>query len=156
VCKVAFLFVRPNEYRTDGSRLAREVWVRIPGKHGNEDMAWDALHLHFSRSQMARAFTSCARYCDAAGEFLGMSGRNFRRLCVRYEEDGIEASGSPTATVRKLKRAQILLAVSISAMGRPTCSSSLTYAKKMPIGGVASAVSPPGKASGLISGRLGH
>jgi len=27
---------------------------------------------------------------DEAGSFLGMSGRNFRRLCVRYEEDGIE------------------------------------------------------------------
>ena len=27
---------------------------------------------------------------DEAGELLGMSGRNFRRLCVRYEEDGIE------------------------------------------------------------------
>lgn len=27
---------------------------------------------------------------DEAGELLGMSGRHFRRLCVRYEEDGIE------------------------------------------------------------------
>jgi len=27
---------------------------------------------------------------EEAGELLGMSGRNFRRLCVRYEEDGIE------------------------------------------------------------------
>jgi hypothetical protein len=26
---------------------------------------------------------------EEAGELLGMSGRNFRRLCVRYEEDGI-------------------------------------------------------------------
>jgi hypothetical protein len=26
---------------------------------------------------------------DEAGELLGMSGRNFRRLCVRYEEDGV-------------------------------------------------------------------
>jgi len=26
---------------------------------------------------------------DEAGELLGMSGRNFRRLCVRYEDDGI-------------------------------------------------------------------
>jgi hypothetical protein len=23
-----------------------------------------------------------------AGQLLGMSGRNFRRLCLRYEEDG--------------------------------------------------------------------
>jgi Helix-turn-helix domain len=27
---------------------------------------------------------------EEAGELLGMSGRQFRRLCVRYEEDGIE------------------------------------------------------------------
>jgi hypothetical protein len=27
---------------------------------------------------------------EEAGELLGMSGRNFRRLCIRYEEDGIE------------------------------------------------------------------
>lgn len=27
---------------------------------------------------------------EEAGELLGMSGRNFRRLCVRYEEDGVE------------------------------------------------------------------
>ncbi len=27
---------------------------------------------------------------EEAGEVLGMSGRNFRRLCVRYEDDGIE------------------------------------------------------------------
>jgi hypothetical protein len=27
---------------------------------------------------------------EEAGELLGLSGRNFRRLCVRYEEDGIE------------------------------------------------------------------
>jgi hypothetical protein len=27
---------------------------------------------------------------EEAGELLGMSGRNFRGLCVRYEEDGIE------------------------------------------------------------------
>ena len=27
---------------------------------------------------------------EEAGELLGMSGRHFRRLCVRYEEDGVE------------------------------------------------------------------
>ena len=27
---------------------------------------------------------------EEAGELLGMSGRNFRRLCVRYEEEGSE------------------------------------------------------------------
>jgi hypothetical protein len=43
VCKIAFLFVHPDDYRPDGSRTAREVWVRIPGKHRNEDLAWNAL-----------------------------------------------------------------------------------------------------------------
>jgi hypothetical protein len=43
VCKFAFLFVRPKDYHPDGSRVAREVWVRIPGKHRNADLAWDAL-----------------------------------------------------------------------------------------------------------------
>jgi hypothetical protein len=41
-CKIAFLYVRPNEYRP-GSCTAREVYVRIPGKHRNWDAAWDAL-----------------------------------------------------------------------------------------------------------------
>jgi hypothetical protein len=27
---------------------------------------------------------------EEAGELLGMSGRNFRRLCTRYEEDGVD------------------------------------------------------------------
>jgi hypothetical protein len=27
---------------------------------------------------------------EEAGELLGMSGRKFRRLCVRYEEEGVE------------------------------------------------------------------
>jgi hypothetical protein len=43
LCKTAFLYVHPNEYRPDGSRTAREAWVRIPGKHRNQDAAWDAL-----------------------------------------------------------------------------------------------------------------
>src|SRR5438094_4585133 len=43
VCKIAFLYVHPNEYRPDGSRTAREAWVRVPGKHKNKDAAWDAL-----------------------------------------------------------------------------------------------------------------
>jgi hypothetical protein len=30
LCKVAFLFVHPNEYKPDGSRTAREAWVRVP------------------------------------------------------------------------------------------------------------------------------
>jgi len=42
VCKIAFLYVHPNEYRPDGSRTAREAWVRVPGKHKNNAAAWDA------------------------------------------------------------------------------------------------------------------
>ena len=42
-CKMAWLYVHPKEYRPDGSRTAREAWVRIPGKHRNRDAAWDAL-----------------------------------------------------------------------------------------------------------------
>ena len=42
-CKVAFLYVHPSEYRPDGSHTAREVYVRIPGKHRNRDAAWNAL-----------------------------------------------------------------------------------------------------------------
>jgi hypothetical protein len=43
LCKTAFLYVDPNDYRPDGSRTAREAWVRIPGKHRNREAAWDAL-----------------------------------------------------------------------------------------------------------------
>ena len=43
LCKIAFLYVHPNEYRPDGSRTAREAWVRVPGKHRDKDAAWDAL-----------------------------------------------------------------------------------------------------------------
>jgi hypothetical protein len=41
-CRIAFLYVHPNEYRP-GNRRAREAWVRVPGKHRNKDAAWDAL-----------------------------------------------------------------------------------------------------------------
>jgi hypothetical protein len=43
VCRAAFLYGHPNDYQPDGSRTAREVYVRIPGKHRNADAAWDAL-----------------------------------------------------------------------------------------------------------------
>jgi len=43
LCKTAFLYVHPNEYRPDGSCTAREAWVLIPGKHRNRDAAWDEL-----------------------------------------------------------------------------------------------------------------
>jgi Helix-turn-helix domain len=53
---------------------------------------------------------------EEAGELLGMSGRHFRRLCVRYEEDGIEGlrdrrigKVSPhRASARELERMQEL------------------------------------------------
>jgi hypothetical protein len=38
----ALLYVHPNDYRP-GHRAARQCWVRIPGKHRNQDAAWDAL-----------------------------------------------------------------------------------------------------------------
>jgi hypothetical protein len=42
-CKMAWLYVHPKEYRPDGSRTAREVLVRIPGKHRNRQAAWAVL-----------------------------------------------------------------------------------------------------------------
>jgi hypothetical protein len=43
LCKVAFLWVHPDEYRPDGSRTAREAWVCVPGKHRNKEAAWNAV-----------------------------------------------------------------------------------------------------------------
>ena len=43
LCKIAFLYVHPDEYRPDGSRTAREALLRLPGKYRNWDAAWDAL-----------------------------------------------------------------------------------------------------------------
>jgi hypothetical protein len=43
LCKVAFLYVHPKEYKPDKGRIANEVWVRIPGKHKNVESARDAL-----------------------------------------------------------------------------------------------------------------
>jgi hypothetical protein len=42
-CKVAFLYVHPDEYRPEAGRVAREALVRIPGKHRTRDAAWEAL-----------------------------------------------------------------------------------------------------------------
>jgi hypothetical protein len=42
-CETAFLYVHPDEYRPQPGRVAREAWVRIPGKHRNQDAAWEAL-----------------------------------------------------------------------------------------------------------------
>jgi len=51
-------------------------------------MLWEAFVTRFQE-----AFEQYEKHrlsSEEAGELLGMSGRNFRRLCVRYEEDGIE------------------------------------------------------------------
>jgi hypothetical protein len=50
-------------------------------------MLWEVFVTRFQE-----AFEQYERHrlsSEEAGELLGMSGRNFRRLCVRYEEDGI-------------------------------------------------------------------
>jgi hypothetical protein len=43
VCKIAFLYVDPEDYHPDGSRTAQEAWVRVPGKHRTKNAAWKAL-----------------------------------------------------------------------------------------------------------------
>jgi hypothetical protein len=43
LCKTAFLYVHPHDYKPDGRHTAREAWVRVPGKHRNRVAAWDAL-----------------------------------------------------------------------------------------------------------------
>jgi hypothetical protein len=51
-------------------------------------MLWEVFVTRFEEAfekYQRRRLTS-----EEAGELLGMSGRNFRRLCIRYEEDGIE------------------------------------------------------------------
>ena len=52
---------------------------------------------------------------DEAGELLGMSGRNFRRLTVRYEEDGVEGLRDGRLGKPSPKRAS---AVELSRMQR--------------------------------------
>jgi len=50
-------------------------------------MLWEAFVTRFEE-----AFEQYKRHRltgEEAGELLGMSGRNFRRLCVRYEDDGV-------------------------------------------------------------------
>lgn len=50
-------------------------------------MLWEAFVTRFEE-----AFDRYKRHRltgEEAGELLGMSGRNFRRLCVRYEDDGV-------------------------------------------------------------------
>ncbi len=42
-CRMAWLYVDPKDYRPEPGRVAQEAWLRIPGKHRNEDAAWVAL-----------------------------------------------------------------------------------------------------------------
>jgi hypothetical protein len=38
----ALFYVHPKDYRPEG-RIARQCWVLVPGKHRNEDAAWEAI-----------------------------------------------------------------------------------------------------------------
>ena len=51
-------------------------------------MLWEAFVSRFEEA--LEQYEQRRLTAEEAGELLGMSGRNFRRLCVRYEEDGIE------------------------------------------------------------------
>jgi helix-turn-helix protein len=51
-------------------------------------MLWEVFVLRFEEA--LEQYERHRLTAEEAGELLGMSGRNFRRLCVRYEEDGIE------------------------------------------------------------------
>jgi hypothetical protein len=49
-CKMAALYIHPDEYRP-GNRVAREAWVKIPGKHRDKDAAWRALETAMATRQ---------------------------------------------------------------------------------------------------------
>jgi Helix-turn-helix domain len=51
-------------------------------------MLWEVFVLRFEEA--LEQYERHRLTAEEAGELLGMSGRNFRRLCVRYEEDGVE------------------------------------------------------------------
>ncbi len=40
--KFTFLYIHPDEYAPT-ARVAREAYVRVPGKHQDRESAWDAL-----------------------------------------------------------------------------------------------------------------
>src|ERR1700761_4670221 len=40
----ALFWVNPSEYQPTTDRRVRQCYVPVPGKHRNEDAAWDALH----------------------------------------------------------------------------------------------------------------
>ncbi|WLA36183.1 hypothetical protein QNJ95_24385 [Bradyrhizobium elkanii] len=43
LCHCAKLYVHPDDYQPVAGRVAREAFVRVPGKHRNADAAWDAI-----------------------------------------------------------------------------------------------------------------
>ena len=42
LCRTAWLYVHPNEYRPDGNKIAQQAYVRVPGKHRTHKAAWRA------------------------------------------------------------------------------------------------------------------
>ncbi|MFI0844473.1 hypothetical protein [Mesorhizobium sp. IMUNJ 23232] len=44
ICRTAWLFVHPDEYRPQWGRIAQEAWVRVPGNHRSEKSAWEAFN----------------------------------------------------------------------------------------------------------------
>lgn len=44
LCRTAFLYVHPNDYKPTPGRVAQEAWVRVPGKYRNKEAAWEAAH----------------------------------------------------------------------------------------------------------------
>ena len=69
-------------------------------------------------SRFVEAFEQYQRHrltAEEAGELLGMSGRHFRRLCVRYEEDGIEGLRDRRIGKVSPRRAFTIFTVSVIA-----------------------------------------
>ena len=78
-------------------------------------------------SRFEEAFEQYQRHrltAEEAGELLGMSGRNFRRLCNRYEEDGIEACAiGGLAKSRRGERRRVSSSACTSFIGIATANS---------------------------------
>lgn len=74
-------------------------------------MLWEVLVRRFEEAH--ERYKRRRLTAEEAGELLGMSGRNFRRLCVRYEDEGVAGLrdrriGKPSprrAPARELERA---------------------------------------------------
>jgi hypothetical protein len=73
---VAMLYVHPDEYRP-GKRLAREAWVRIPGKHRSYDAACEPslcrkiIDHHNQRRSLNNGIVFSNDYAAAADEKNG-------------------------------------------------------------------------------------